>query len=145
MTHSNKTSTEEVVEMVGNSTKRDVQTIEDIDIDANTSDFKNHIHRELLIKSMNKFRESGWQVYPKIKGVEGVYTLADYVSYDGDSRLMWVECLTSPNNAQVNKKLKLTEYTDLQVCFVTFESHDLPADVSNTQSVEEIKVEREWS
>jgi len=79
-------------------------------------------HREMRTHAIAHFERLGYQIYPDGIGVEGVFTLADFVAFRR-GRIVFVECLTDAKAAthDVERKMQLSEFGE--VCFVVVGGH----------------------
>lgn len=74
-------------------------------------------HREMRTHAIKHFEKLGYQIYPGGIGVEGVFTLADFLAFR-DGRVVFVECLTDAKatSQDIERKMQLRRSGEL--CFV---------------------------
>jgi hypothetical protein len=82
-------------------------------------------HREMRAHTIAHFEHLGYQIYPKGIGVEGVFTLADFLAFR-DGRMVFVECLTDAKatTQDIERKMRLKQFGE--VCFVVVSGHGCP-------------------
>ena len=82
-------------------------------------------HREMRMHTITHFERLGYQIYPGGIGVEGVFTLADFLAFR-DGRVVFVECLTDAKarTLDIERKMQLKPFGE--VCFVVVGGHGCP-------------------
>jgi hypothetical protein len=79
-------------------------------------------HREMRAYAIMQFHQLGYRIYPSGIGVEGIFTLADFLAFR-DGRVVFVECLTDAKATpqDIERKLQLKQFGE--VCFVVVSGH----------------------
>jgi hypothetical protein len=79
-------------------------------------------HREMREHAITHFERLGYQIYPSGVGVEGVFTLADFLAFR-NGRVVFVECLTDAKATMqdIERKMQLKQFGE--VCFVVVGGH----------------------